>query len=42
MPAVLGMVPGIISLAAAPREPVDDRMVSFCGSPAVPVVCESL
>ncbi|WP_035986630.1 hypothetical protein [Leptolyngbya sp. KIOST-1] len=43
VPVVFGVSPVVITLVAAPRQPVNDRFVaSFCGSPAVPVVCEPL
>ena len=43
VPVTLGIAPIVITLVAAPRDPVNDRfVVSFCGSPAVPVVCEPL
>ncbi|PSR17288.1 hypothetical protein C8255_13340 [filamentous cyanobacterium CCP3] len=43
VPVSLGVAPVVITLVAAPREPVNDRfVVGFCGSPAVPVICEPL
>jgi hypothetical protein len=43
VPVVLGVAPVVITLSAAPREPVNDRFLAeFSGHSVVPVQCEPL
>lgn len=43
VPVVLGVAPVVITLSAAPRDPVNDRFLAeFSGHAVVPVQCEPL